>query len=270
MSNIKDASLTVENNGRTFDAVSNPRKYKSFIGISNKQDFEKEWKSNPGWIFANFSHIAYYDPEHIQSCLEKFNFKATFYDDGKGRQAFLAVDSDKAILCFRGTEPSDVKDLLDDVKIFNPTSYKSATVHRGFLDATLSLMENKGEGIASELKKLSNHKLYVTGHSLGAAMAVIAGMSNKFDKVVTFGEPRVGGNINLLGDNGHENHIRFVNGKDIVTTAIPETSSYIHYGIEKLIPVVEDHEFFVGNLFDHSIINYADRIKMIHPGFILD
>ena len=56
-------------------------------------------------------------------------------------------------------------------------------------------MENKGEagGIESYLKKLPNHKLYVTGHSLGAAMAVVAGMSNKFDKVVTFGEPRVGG-----------------------------------------------------------------------------
>lgn len=195
MSNIEDASLTVENNGRTFDAVSNPRKYKSFIGVSNEQDFEKEWKGNPGWIFANFSHIAYYDSEHIASCLEKFNFKVTFFDDGNGRQAFLAVDSDKAILSFRGTEPSDIKDLLDDVKIINPTSYKNATVHRGFLDATLSLMENKGEagGIESYLKKLPNHKLYVTGHSLGAAMAVVAGMSNKFDKVVTFGEPRVGG-----------------------------------------------------------------------------
>ena len=72
MPNIEDGSLAVEENGRTLDAVSNPRKYKSFMGILNKQDFDKEWKTNPGWVFANFSHIAYYDLEHIKLCLKDF------------------------------------------------------------------------------------------------------------------------------------------------------------------------------------------------------
>jgi hypothetical protein len=35
MFSIEDGSLAVEKNGRTWDAVSNPRKYKAFVGISN-------------------------------------------------------------------------------------------------------------------------------------------------------------------------------------------------------------------------------------------
>ncbi len=72
MSNIEDGSLAVEENARTLDVVSNLRKYKSFMGILNKQDFDKKWKINLGWVFSNFSHIAYYDLEHIKSCLKDF------------------------------------------------------------------------------------------------------------------------------------------------------------------------------------------------------
>ena len=161
MFSIEDGSLAVEKNGRTWDAVSNPRKYKAFVGISNSQDFDEKWKASPAWIFANFAHIAYYDLDHINLCLNKFGFTVTFYDDSKGRQAFLAIDSDKAMLCFRGTEPSDINDLFDDVRISNPTNYEGATIHRGFLEATLSLMERKGkvEGIEADLKKLTNEPL---------------------------------------------------------------------------------------------------------------
>jgi hypothetical protein len=94
---ISDGSLCVEKNGRTKDAVSNPIKYVSFRNISNKQEFEKEWKKNPGWVFANLSHVAYYDREHIKAHLKKFGIEVEFYDDCKGRQAFLVSYSNSMV-----------------------------------------------------------------------------------------------------------------------------------------------------------------------------
>jgi predicted lipase len=194
--------------------------------------------------------------------------RSLYYDDGHGRQGFLAADSEKAILCFRGTESSDIHDLLDDIKIC-PTSYQGAKVHRGFLSAALSLWEPHGTsaGIASDLKQLTHHKLYVAGHSLGAAMAVITGMTHEFEQIVTFGEPRVGKDIKLFGGVDDSKHIRFVNGKDIVTSIIPAMPAYAHHGIEKHIPLIDGHEFFIGSLLDHSILHYVYQIDVSDQGF---
>ena len=250
--------------GRSLDAVNNPRKYGPLLDQLSKNDFITAWKNNPDWIFANFSHIAYFDVETIKNKLEKFGFSIIFYNDNKGRQAFLATTAEYAILSFRGTEPSDINDLLDDIKILNPQTHKEATVHRGFSDATISLMNGK-KGIINDLKKLSNQKIYVTGHSLGAAMAVIAGMHYNFEKIVTFGEPRIGSNIHkaLLGKPLHR---RFVNGNDMVTNAIPASCSYKHYGTLEILGCNKGQsfffsEFFFSEFYDHSIINYAERLK---------
>ena len=261
MSKVENASLMVEKHGRTWDAMSNPRKYQSMLHGLTRQAFDTLWKENPAVVFANFSHIAYYDAEHVHACLIPLGFDVTCYDDGHGRQGFLAVDGEKALLCFRGTEASDIQDLLDDIKIF-PTAYQGTVVHRGFLNAALSLWEPHAEsaGIAADLKQLTHHKLYVTGHSLGAAMAVIAAMTHSFEQVVTFGEPRVGKDIQLFDGARDSKHVRFVNGKDIVTYIIPEMPGYAHHGIEKHIPLIDEHEFFIGNVLDHSIIHYAYKI----------
>ncbi|MDQ6955656.1 MAG: lipase family protein [Mariprofundaceae bacterium] len=261
MSKVEDASLAIEKQGRTFDGLGNPRKYKSSLSSLSKQAFEQAWEDKPEWLLANFSHIAYYDAAHVQSSLKGFGFKVTFYDDGHGRQGFLAVDADKAILAIRGTEPSDIRDVIDDLRVC-PISYKAAKVHRGFLDAAQSLMQTQGdtESLEASLNKLNHHTLYATGHSLGAAMAVIVGMSYAFEKIVTFGEPRVGAGIILQGDDGLS-HTRFVNGKDIVTAIIPEMPIYTHHGVEQKLFEHEESEFFVGSILDHSIINYVERLK---------
>jgi len=79
MSKVEDASLTVEKHGRTLDAMSNPRKYKSSLHGLSQQDFAAAWKNNPAWVFANFSHIAYYDEKHVQASLEPLGFHVTYY-----------------------------------------------------------------------------------------------------------------------------------------------------------------------------------------------
>ncbi len=257
--------LPVEYHGRTVEAVNYPKMFQSFGNLSDKKQFDKKWVENPGWILANMSHMAYYDREQIESRLKDFDMEIKFYQDGEGGEAFLAIDKDKAFLSFRGTVPSDLDDLLVDANFFQK-KYKGAYLHKGFLEATESLWMNKE--IEKDLKQLGNRKIYAAGHSLGGAMAVIAAMNYDFEKVVTFGEPRVGTNLcNPLKD--QSGHIRFVNGSDLVTTIPPESPAYIHHGREKLIPVVNDYKSNDSYL-DHSIINYADRIKTMDTKFLLN
>jgi len=154
-------------------------------------------------------------------------------------------------------------DLIDDLD-FLPETYQdpdgkrgTSKVHRGFLKATKELwpdIEKKLE----QLKQKGVKHFFVTGHSLGAAMAVVAAIMYDFDKVVTFGEPAVGKDIDkTIGENCP--HIRYVNGNDPVTKIVPE-AIYPHHGKCENI----GKETLISWRFDHSIINYAAILKG-HP-----
>ena len=279
----------IKKRGRTLDAVVNPRNYPPFSKIPDRAAFEAAWKNNPDWIFANMSHAAYCDAEYLEKLFKNFGATIKFYESKpnelgiiKGRQAFLAIWDDKAILSFRGTEaderitiklrikyflpkwlqriiPSKIEipfispDIVDDIKIV-PYTYRDeegeSQVHRGFFKATKELWPE----ISEDLEKLDlpdPNQLFVTGHSLGGAMAVVAGIMYSFKTIVTFGEPRVGNNIENTIEPGCL-HIRYVNGIDPVTKIVPEIL-FKHHGELKEIKDVEGPDF----RFDHSIINYA-------------
>jgi len=70
--------------------------------------------------------------------------------------------------------------------------------------------------------------VYMTGHSLGAAMATIAATRYEPVELFTFGSPRVGGpkfirNINCP-------HLRFMNNNDIVCRIPPAWLGFRHHG----------------------------------------
>lgn len=283
----------IENRGRTIDGVVNPKNYQPFLCIENRADFEAAWSGNQDWIFANMAHAAYCDHEYLKELFENFGANFKFYQSKpdefgiiRGRQAFLAIWGDKAILSFRGTESDDKlkiepgnkgvaarlsskifgdklkipiipTDILDDLD-FLPVTYKEqggeSQVHRGFFNATSELWPD----ISADLERLdlpSPKQLFVTGHSLGAAMAVIAGIKYPFSKIVTFGEPSVGNNLdNTIGPEC--SHIRYVNGLDPVTKIVPQRL-YKHHG--ELIEI-EDIDG-PDPRFDHSIVNYAKILE---------
>ena len=81
-------------------------------------------------------------------------------------------------------------DILDDLN-FMTTAYRRARVHKGFLEATLDLWPAIEADLVARCTP-SNLPVFVTGHSLGGAMALIAGMTYPFERIVTFGAPRVG------------------------------------------------------------------------------
>jgi len=282
---------TVEERGRTLDQVLNPGLYEPFLGVADRAAFDRVWQQKPDCILANMAHAAYCKKTEIRTTMKKvgLNFENFYQSDfdgngvKRGREAFLVSWDDTAVLSFRGTEGGDKlqfrvsekmkifakylnielpeavdilfmpTDLIDDL---NAASYtyreggKSSEVHAGFFKATNELWPK----IQVDLKRLKENgvkEFFVTGHSLGAAMAVVAAMMGEFNQVVTFGEPSVG---NDLGNTLEKSckHTRYVNGDDPVTKIVPEFLFETHGDLE---PIKDKSG--ADWRFDHSIINYA-------------
>lgn len=135
-----------------------------------------------------------------------FSLVETFSDAGTGAQAFLCRSASRgiAVLAFRGTEPS-LKDIKADIKArfasvdsegkASPQGHlgESIRIHSGYLSQFNSLRENIEKALARpEIKDL---QLFITGHSLGGALAVTAVKflaSDITGACYTFGSPPVG------------------------------------------------------------------------------
>ena len=132
-----------------------------------------------------------------------FELVGLFSHKATDTQAFLAIsgsgsgsevrpfgNEEVAVLSFRGTET--IKDWLTNVKLLQKDS-EGTDVHGGFqaaFNAVRPTIQNKVEPLAE-----AGRTLYLTGHSLGGALALIATRemgSDSYGACYTFGSPRVG------------------------------------------------------------------------------
>lgn len=125
-------------------------------------------------------------------------FEAKSFGGQWERFGFILESDDRVILAFRGT--STTPDWISDA-IASQQKYKCVKdmglVHRGFSD----IYDSARPVIVPALKKLSGagrRGLYITGHSLGGALATLsapdASANGGFPRPIayTFGSPRVG------------------------------------------------------------------------------
>ncbi|KAK6740390.1 hypothetical protein RB195_008696 [Necator americanus] len=140
-------------------------------------------------------------------CMKKFK-NATVYNQTYAKctgkcSGFTAVMHEKQaiVLSFRGT--TDMQQLFAEIMESTFKEWSNWThggrVSKYFHDAFLSLWNG---GIEKDFKNLTtyyqNYEIWVTGRSLGGALAtlaasVVAGQHNQTNvKLVTFGQPRVG------------------------------------------------------------------------------
>lgn len=193
------------------------------------------------WILASMADLAYDRFEDDKKASQLFTLKLksggfsliqVFNSETTDTQAFLAANGDFAVLAFRGTEVKKKQDVLTDLRAMQISSIEGR-VHKGFQDAYDSVRNDIEKSIARLDKKLP---LYVTGHSLGAALATVAtqnlDVGSKFrDRIAacyTFGSPRVG---NTKYDRAFKAPIyRMVNTTDIVTVIPLLAMGYVHIG----------------------------------------
>lgn len=132
--------------------------------------------------------------QELETNLQTAGFAlAETFDEG-GTQAFLATrDTDKvAVLAFRGTEATSWKDVKTDIDFRFYTGEHGVKTHTGFRDAYEKVAAAIHAAVDNHAK---DHTLYITGHSLGGALAIIAAKRFERDTLAacyTFGSPRVG------------------------------------------------------------------------------
>jgi hypothetical protein len=129
-----------------------------------------------------------------------FNKLTSFHNGLTDGWAYVAEGTDMIALAFRGTSSTKNWDTDFHVALVHPDhTDPKLRVHEGFYQAFIKL--NEGTlGIKDKLdgiKAATNGAvpIYITGHSLGGALAQIAGAVLGSDQVAacyTFGSPRVG------------------------------------------------------------------------------
>jgi hypothetical protein len=245
------------------------------------------------WILASMAGLAYdrFEDDHtfhrfFVAKLEGGGFKLikTFYSKETDTQAFLAESEDGyAVLAFRGTERTKRQDLAIDAKAMK-VSVLEGRIHSGFRAAYDSVAKE----IERSVLKLNDIPLYITGHSLGAALATVATQSLEHNLKIremiaacyTFGSPRV-------GDSHYDIEFkspiyRVVNTTDIVTVIPLLAMGYIHIGdirylgrmegeFRRGIPLLQRCYLFILTAFklfgpivdDHDIEEYRRKLGSI-------
>jgi triacylglycerol lipase len=160
-------------------------------------------------------------------------FMSVFGADKKSAQAALIEHEDYMCLTFRGTD--EVADWLDNINAFS-TKELFGEFHRGFWKS----VEDVWQPLMEELAVCQARKkrpLFITGHSLGGAMATIAAarfiqQDRPFTSVYTFGQPRAltRDTARIFNIECKDRYFRFHNNNDFVTRVPARLMGYSHIG----------------------------------------
>lgn len=183
-------------------------------------------------LFARLSNLAYKEPDVASKVFKKMGYDSTFYEN-KGSNVYVLEGGEDIIVVCRGTEPKQWSDIKADLTIDRVSSRSgNGRVHRGFRTYT----DHVWEDVKYHVLQHPDKKLWLTGHSLGAAMATL--MARRFvldpinrhvEGLFTFGSPRVGNRTYINEFNNLVTHHRWVNDGDIVTK-VPFSPWYYHCG----------------------------------------
>ena len=178
-------------------------------------------------------------------------------------QAMVAETDDAVIVAFRGTE--GLADIATDGAhlIFPPTL---DGVHPGFAVAAASAQAE----VTAAIKAAGDKEVWLTGHSLGGALAqvtaysyaaanaVIPDSAPEVQGVVTFGSPRVFRTVGIAGPfygatYGESRSQRWVNDRDPVPHAVL-APDWFHQSLWTLITVDDAGECSVLSLIAHVVL----------------
>ena len=273
--------------------------YMPAIGHSGpKEDYEEAYKLS---IMVHASVAAYSDRmgELTTSYLEKNGWNIDYYtqEHNQSGARFLLANKEVQgemlyVLAIVGTE--NAKDIKLDLKVdkvyfagstfdefaANATLQNIAAtqpkVHRGFNDfiqagptAKLSTAAGSALSLRDILTAHQGNKLYLTGHSLGGAAAIIAGarfidmgVNPEQLEVITFGSPAVGNAAFAAKFNPLLKVTRVVIAGDPVTGALQTlVGGYKQFGqeIKWDMPALAQNPHKIPSYVDIALKNYYDK-----------
>ncbi len=180
---------------------------------------------------ASMSNSAYLDPVDAEEEYDKLGFEKVtpilavpmFGVVPIPMVAYVASDDDVTVVAFRGTHR--LVDWIKNLDFLRTSDTAHGPMHRGFHDSYESFKAQ----LFKLLEKRKPRHLWLTGHSLGGALALACAYDLTQDKrytvhgVVTFGEPMIAKKqlADYLDTTLMGRHARFVNEQDIVPTVPP-------------------------------------------------
>lgn len=199
------------------------------------------------WWLAEASFLAYGDAAFVEQTIEKsplpkLNFQLQWIGTREENRGMVLSTEEAKIFVFRGTRLQqhkvfdaaevvliDQNDLWTDSKFFTTACDAGGKVHQGFLSGFMEVSELVDSLIA---EKSESQSVWLTGHSLGGALAVLAAthlIDQTIAGVYTYGAPRVG-NAEFADVLPVSLQQRFVHRDDWVPTVPPEFIGYRHGG----------------------------------------
>ncbi len=188
------------------------------------------------WWLCEAAALVYADEAFVRPRFELAGLPEIRYFDGPSTDCFVASNDTMIWVVFRGTESQkrtgkdSFEDVFADVKadcnVLLVPFEQGGSVHKGFRDA----LDEVREELSAYLKALHQppRTLWITGHSLGAALATLAAAGyDDVQGVYTFGSPRVG---NAQFKNAFPVRMYRVEYNNDVVTAVPPPGLYRHVG----------------------------------------
>jgi len=161
-----------------------------------------------------------------------------------------------SVIAIRGTDTQH-QWLEDFTAIAEPAAQGPWWMHQGFVDVWNSIAASLQN--AWDIASSANGKVYITGHSLGAAVALIMGVHHPEAPTWTFAGPAVFSPIHGVPPSA--NIIRIVNPSDLVPK-VPIPPLYQHIGQEVDVLGAADQFNFA---LQHSLDTYAAGLaKLVH------
>lgn len=213
-------------------------------------------------------------------------------------QAVLIEHEDYFCMAFRGTD--EWEDWLDNIdgRKANSEQAMFGDFHRGFHRSCNDVwdhLDERYQSLREEDKKAKRYRpLFLTGHSLGGAMATVAAAKlvledRPFSSVYTYGQPRAvkRDTAQFLSRECGARYYRFQNNQDLVTRVPSRLMGYSHVGsclyidadgtiqtdpgfwfrfldvvdgaIDACVAKIREEEGF-GSIDDHHIDRYIEHI----------
>ncbi len=194
------------------------------------------WSLRTAVLMAKLCELAYADRATVANAVRAGGFQLAQWIEADGLSAFLAIaPGEMAVLAFRGTCDLQGWERDFDFPAMAMPGAPGVRVHCGFWTGWTRL--RAGVMAAIDINLPPDLGLYITGHSLGGALAQLAAVALERDElaaVYTFGSPRVAS----LGFDAcvKTEHYRVVHDQDLVPAVPPPTpGGYAHSGDPRLL-----------------------------------
>ena len=214
-----------------------------------------------------------YDYDHegqrhmLERSLDQVGWRLVETISVNATQAYVARSDEHAVLAFRGTEADRMKDIRADVKARQTACPTGGRLHSGF--------QEQYDDVAGRVEMVLDNEdvkgkpLFVTGHSLGGAVATIAARRlsahRRLAACYTFGSPRVGTEewISRIKTPIY----RIVNSADPVPM-LPMSGTVVFFAakalraVGRIVPLVGRCMVWLGDWVERTMSGYAHAGSM--------